>query len=105
MRRDLTGVNGGPLLVGQPGGGENSLHHCVLPPAVLLDVCGPGTDPPLHGGVLLAQTRVGPQDVPDGQVVADRQRTLDNDIGVRRGQALRLLKRPPQRDAEVAQGG
>jgi len=85
VHRDLTGVNGGSLRLGQPGGGENPLHHSILPPDVLVDVRGYGTNPPLHRGVLLAQTRVGPQDVPDGQVVAERQRTLDNDIGVRRG--------------------
>ena len=103
MRRDLIGVDGGSLGGGQACGSEDLLHHRVLPPAVLVDVRNCGTDLPLDGSVLLAQARVGAQDVPDGEVVAKRQRVLNDDIGVRRGQALRFLKCPPQRNAELAQ--
>ena len=37
-----------------------------------------GTGPALDGCVPLAQARVGPQDVADGEVVAKRQRILNN---------------------------
>jgi hypothetical protein len=51
MRLGLVGVDGRPLLVGQPGGGEDLLDHRVLPAAVLVEVRGGGADPPLDGGV------------------------------------------------------
>jgi hypothetical protein len=55
VRRDLIGVYCGSLRVRQAGGGENLLDPCVLAAAVLVDVRGGGTGPPLGGGVLLSQ--------------------------------------------------
>jgi len=51
----LIGVYCGSLRVRQAGGGENLLDPCVLAAAVLGDVRGGGTGPPLGGGVLLSQ--------------------------------------------------
>jgi hypothetical protein len=103
MRRDLIGVDGRSLLVSQPGGGEDLLDHRVLPLAVLVDVGGGGTDPPLDGGVPHPQVRIRPQDVPDSEVVTERQRTLHDDIRVRSGQPAGLFEGPPLRDAEFAE--
>jgi hypothetical protein len=105
VRRDRIGVDGRSFLVGQPGGGEELLDHRVLPAAVLVDVRGGGTDPPLDGGVPHPQVRIRAQDVPDGEVVAERQRTVHDDVGVRSGQPRGRLEGPPLRDAEFAFGG
>ena len=43
VRRDLVGVDGRSLRVGQPGGGEDPLDYRVLSAAVLVDVRGHGT--------------------------------------------------------------
>jgi hypothetical protein len=104
MRRDLIGVDGRAFLVGQPGSGEDLLDHRLLPAAVLIDVRGGGADPPLDGGVAHPQIRIRPQDVPDGQMVTERQRTFYDDVRVRTGEPCGLFEGPPLRDAEFAEG-
>jgi hypothetical protein len=70
--------------------------------AVLVDSHGRGAGLSFDRSVLLTQGRIGPEGIADGEVVAERQRTLD-DVCVRTGQARGLLEGPAQRDAEFAE--
>jgi len=103
VRRHLTGVDGRPLGVAQPRGGENLLNDGVLAAAVLLDARRDGADLPLNSRVLLPWVCPRPEDVADREVIAERQRTSNDNIRIRPCQSLGLLERPPERNAELAQ--
>ena len=75
-RAELTDQHGciddGPLVLGQAPGGQDLLHHSVLPAAVLVEVLRNSAGLTLHLGVAIAEAGVGAQGVPDGEVVPQR---------------------------------
>ena len=104
VRRPWVGVDGGALVVAEAGGAQDLLHHGVLALAVLLDVGGRRRHPPLHGGVLVAQRRVRAQGVAHGEVVAQCQGAVDDDVRVVPRPVGRVLERPPLGDPQLADG-
>jgi hypothetical protein len=90
VRRHLVGVDRRSLCLGQPAGGEDLLNHGVLPAAVLVDGRGRGADESLDRGVLLPESRVPAQGLPDRQVITQGERARNNDVRVCPGQPLWL---------------
>lgn len=100
----LIGIDRRQFSCTHPGDRKDLLDGRVLPAAVLVDVRGGGTHLPLDVGVPLAQFRVASEDVSRCQVVAQCQRPVNDDIGVRVSQSVRFLEGPSQRDAAFAEG-
>ena len=69
MGRNLVGGNGRTLVSRQPRRRQNFLHHGSLGLAVFIDVGRSDAGLPLHGGVLVAQGRIGAKNIADRQVV------------------------------------